>query len=201
MQRGGQAADSLPALGVAVSMGLARKLKQHDLNELKFNILGRKGEDAYIVHLDETGNLRRMKAELEGRRDIAEGKGEKFICDTLLSTIHFEQRLGDWLDEVKRGFQLGDGDYLDYAFVALYRAGLSGKEVMRFMGIKRPRGGHYSVKWPKIRSEILKRDDYTCQECGSHQNLEVHHIGWWWDNTPANLITLCQKCHKENETP
>ncbi|MGV4413725.1 HNH endonuclease [Chryseobacterium sp. T1] len=58
---------------------------------------------------------------------------------------------------------------------------------------------------PKLRMEILKRDNLRCKVCGaSHQNnehveLHLHHI------TPhskggltedKNLITLCHTCHK-----
>lgn len=56
--------------------------------------------------------------------------------------------------------------------------------------------------WHTIRNQILQRDDYTCQHCGSHQNLEVDHIipAWklGWDNhNPNNLQTLCRRCHTQ----
>jgi 5-methylcytosine-specific restriction endonuclease McrA len=63
--------------------------------------------------------------------------------------------------------------------------------------------------WPIIRREALKRDNYTCQDCGykapsigwlqSTTGLEVHHIipihagGDEFDL--KNLITLCHDCH------
>lgn len=58
---------------------------------------------------------------------------------------------------------------------------------------------------PKLRMEILKRDNFRCKICGSspqnneHVELHLHHI------TPhsvgglteeKNLITLCHTCHK-----
>ena len=56
--------------------------------------------------------------------------------------------------------------------------------------------------WHTIRNQILQRDNYTCQHCGSHQNLEVDHIipAWklGWDNhNPNNLQTLCKRCHTQ----
>ena len=57
----------------------------------------------------------------------------------------------------------------------------------------------------KIKEEIRKRDNYTCQECSKTQEqnkketgriLDVHHIDN--DNTnnaKENLITLCRPCH------
>ena len=46
----------------------------------------------------------------------------------------------------------------------------------------------------------LERDNYTCQCCGSTENLEVHHILNYADHKDVrtdlnNSITLCQCCH------
>lgn len=39
--------------------------------------------------------------------------------------------------------------------------------------------------------------EYKC-ECGCTENLQVHHRnGKWLDNSPANLVYLCPKCHAE----
>lgn len=54
-----------------------------------------------------------------------------------------------------------------------------------------------------LREYILHRDNYKCQNpnCkNKHEEtiLQVHHIGYWKcdrTNRPANLITLCNKCH------
>ena len=54
-----------------------------------------------------------------------------------------------------------------------------------------------------LREYIFFRDNYTCQVC--HKNsfqdgaiLRMHHLEYWKDNksnTPANTITLCNRCH------
>ena len=52
-----------------------------------------------------------------------------------------------------------------------------------------------------IRDEILKRDNYQCVDCGSTDQLAVHHKdgnGRGKDNPnndPSNLETLCRACH------
>ena len=54
-----------------------------------------------------------------------------------------------------------------------------------------------------IRREVLERDNFTCQECGSQKQLDVHHkdgnsyrrVGAEANNSLSNLITLCHKCH------
>lgn len=74
------------------------------------------------------------------------------------------------------------------------------------------KGGHRgavdTAAWQVLRRETLKRDNYTCQECGdrnrqgrgSRINLEVHHVEAICDAPdraldPTNLITLCRSCH------
>ncbi len=52
----------------------------------------------------------------------------------------------------------------------------------------------------KLRLEIRKRDNNTCQECGAiinyYKNLSVHHIDYNKNNnSPNNLICLCVSCH------
>ena len=50
-----------------------------------------------------------------------------------------------------------------------------------------------------FREKVLKRDGYTCQICGSRENLEAHHIipkSRGGTNIVENGITLCKECHK-----
>lgn len=55
-----------------------------------------------------------------------------------------------------------------------------------------------------VRQYVLKRDNYTCQCCGAHPSakkgvkLHVHHLESrkTGGNSPNNLITLCEHCHK-----
>ena len=62
---------------------------------------------------------------------------------------------------------------------------------------------HHRESYEKIRQEVLKRDNYKCQLCGSSKNVEVHHKdgkGTEYDtdhmnNDKDNLITLCHRCH------
>jgi 5-methylcytosine-specific restriction endonuclease McrA len=53
------------------------------------------------------------------------------------------------------------------------------------------------------RKPALERDQYTCQHCGSKDDLHVHHIDGNGVTTPKesrnnaleNLLTLCRGCH------
>lgn len=55
----------------------------------------------------------------------------------------------------------------------------------------------------KLREQIRKRDNHTCQECGFTQDqlgytLPVHHIDYnKKNNNPKNLISLCKNCHAQ----
>jgi hypothetical protein len=59
-------------------------------------------------------------------------------------------------------------------------------------------------KWQKRRYEILTRDNFRCRFCGEEdKGLQVHHIIYEskfpWETSDRYLITLCSKCHKEEE--
>ncbi len=63
--------------------------------------------------------------------------------------------------------------------------------------------GEQAGYW-NLREYILHRDGHKCQNPNcrnkAHEKvLQVHHIGYWKEDRsdrPANLITLCDKCHK-----
>ena len=55
--------------------------------------------------------------------------------------------------------------------------------------------------YANVKAYVKARDGYVCQACGSREHLEVHHITQRKDggsDRPANLITLCEKCHTDH---
>jgi len=49
-----------------------------------------------------------------------------------------------------------------------------------------------------LRQQVLRRDGWRCQSCGTMSNLEVHHQefrGHSGDDSEENLISLCASCH------
>jgi 5-methylcytosine-specific restriction endonuclease McrA len=49
-----------------------------------------------------------------------------------------------------------------------------------------------------LRQQILRRDGWRCQSCGSMSSLEVHHREFRSHSgadSKENLITLCAPCH------
>jgi len=49
-----------------------------------------------------------------------------------------------------------------------------------------------------LRQQVLRRDGWRCQSCGTMLNLEVHHKQFrshCGRDSEENLITLCARCH------
>jgi len=52
--------------------------------------------------------------------------------------------------------------------------------------------------YDRLRQQVLRRDGWRCQSCGSRSTLEVHHKEFRsqsGDDSEENLITLCEGCH------
>jgi len=64
---------------------------------------------------------------------------------------------------------------------------------------KNPRLRLVPASYDSLRQQVLRRDSWRCQSCGTMLNLEVHHkelrsrLG---DDSEQNLITLCVACHR-----
>jgi 5-methylcytosine-specific restriction endonuclease McrA len=55
------------------------------------------------------------------------------------------------------------------------------------------------ISYENLRQQILRRDSWRCQSCGTMVNLEVHHKEFRshsGEDSEGNLITLCVDCHK-----
>ena len=56
------------------------------------------------------------------------------------------------------------------------------------------------IAYAGLRKQILRRDGWRCQSCGTMVNLEIHHTQFrshLGDDSEQNLITLCSACHNE----
>jgi 5-methylcytosine-specific restriction endonuclease McrA len=63
---------------------------------------------------------------------------------------------------------------------------------------KQPRLRLYPEWYEQLCREVLQRDGWRCQSCGSLKNLQVHHKKFRsqsGDDSERNLITLCSDCH------
>lgn len=57
-----------------------------------------------------------------------------------------------------------------------------------------------TIPWSVSREKALRRDKYTCQNCGLRAN-QVHHIiprKHGGTDKLENLTSLCETCHQEN---
>ncbi len=53
--------------------------------------------------------------------------------------------------------------------------------------------------YESLRQQVLRRDGWRCQSCGTMSKLEVHHRDFRshsGSDTKDNLITLCANCHR-----
>jgi 5-methylcytosine-specific restriction endonuclease McrA len=69
---------------------------------------------------------------------------------------------------------------------------------VRQINPKRPRIKLPPDAYERVRLEVLNRDGWKCQNCGSSGNLQVHHQVFRsqaGDDSEFNLITLCNSCH------
>lgn len=53
-------------------------------------------------------------------------------------------------------------------------------------------------QWNQLRKEVLLRDNHSCVNCGTSDDLEVHHIvpvSRSGTNELSNLVSVCLSCH------
>ena len=65
---------------------------------------------------------------------------------------------------------------------------------------RRPRLRLDPDSYRHLYQQVLERDGWRCQHCGSSIDLQVHHIrprGRLGKDTEQNLITLCATCHRD----
>jgi 5-methylcytosine-specific restriction endonuclease McrA len=63
---------------------------------------------------------------------------------------------------------------------------------------KLPRLRRDPISYESLRQEVLRRDGWRCQSCGSMTSLEIHHKQFRshsGHDSEENLITLCAECH------
>ncbi len=56
------------------------------------------------------------------------------------------------------------------------------------------------LSYEDLCQQILRRDGWRCQSCGTMSNLEVHHRQFRSHSgadSEENLITLCTVCHAQ----
>ena len=71
---------------------------------------------------------------------------------------------------------------------------------MKITHLKSPRLRLDVESYRELHRQVLERDGWRCQLCGSMQNLQVHHLKFRshsGGDQEQNLITLCAKCHEQ----
>jgi len=63
---------------------------------------------------------------------------------------------------------------------------------------KQPRLRLDPESYRQLSREVLARDGWRCQDCGTARNLQIHHLrsrSRLGGDVEENLITLCAVCH------
>jgi len=63
---------------------------------------------------------------------------------------------------------------------------------------KRPRVKVAADAYEQLRQQVLRRDNWRCQNCGRRESLEAHHKrmrSQGGGDSDTNPITLCHSCH------
>ena len=71
---------------------------------------------------------------------------------------------------------------------------------MKSIRQRKPRLRINPDSYRKLRIDVLERDGWRCQNCGTSECLQVHHIRSrraLGDDAAENLITLCAGCHRQ----
>ena len=71
---------------------------------------------------------------------------------------------------------------------------------MKIMRSKSPRLRLDSESYSELHRQVLERDGWRCQVCGSMHHLQVHHLKFRSQSggdMEQNLITLCAECHEQ----
>lgn len=55
-----------------------------------------------------------------------------------------------------------------------------------------------SKQWLELRLDILTNRGGKCEECGSKNKIQVHHLTYKniFNEEPEDLILLCRSCHE-----
>ena len=71
---------------------------------------------------------------------------------------------------------------------------------MKKISPKSPRRRLDAERYRELHRQVLERDGWRCQACGSMQCLQVHHLKFRSQSggdEEQNLITLCAECHEQ----
>ena len=58
-----------------------------------------------------------------------------------------------------------------------------------------------SAEWREKRKEFLEFVGYECEECGSKEKLQIHHLHYntVGDESQDDVEVLCKICHEDKE--
>src|ERR1039457_7101042 len=134
----------------------------------------------------------------DGSADAGHGQISRLLSGDDLCRLPCRSALGQW--------RPGDPAQLDLPILQVLArrtaAGFPRKParegVLRMIRPKAAPSRLDPLSYENLREQILRRDGWRCQSCGTMSNLEVHHREFRshsGEDSEENLITLCSVCH------
>lgn len=71
---------------------------------------------------------------------------------------------------------------------------------MKSVQVRRRRLRLNPAAYRELCVEVLARDGWRCQHCGTLRDLQIHHLCFrsrLGEDSRENLITLCTNCHNK----
>jgi hypothetical protein len=133
------------------------------------------------------GRLRHRKARFNNRKSKKQG----WIAPSILNKIQFHVKVVEFIHKI-----------LPITGITLERCAFDIQKIQNpgISGVQYQNGPQKDF-W-NVREYVLFRDNHICQHCHGRSGdkiLNVHHIESrkTGGNSPGNLITLCETCHKD----
>ena len=133
------------------------------------------------------GRLRHREAKFNNRKSEKQG----WIAPSVRNKIQFHIKMVEFVHKILPVTNITI-EIASFDIQKIQNPGISGVQYQR---------GPQKDFW-NIREYVLFRDNHTCQHCHGRSGdkiLNVHHIvsRKTGGNSPSNLITLCENCHKD----
>lgn len=169
--------------------------------EHKSNLsLSLKGRNAWNKGLNKENSIVLKKQGIEHSKKMKGRKGNRNSIDAMANKNRGNKRTDEIREKISKSHK-----GIKKPWISEYNSKRVGEKHPNWQGGKTPEyaSRFNKIIWKNIRKLVLYRDNYTCNKCGiKNKSLDVHHKKPWRftkNDNSDNLISLCRKCHREED--